>query len=90
MYIKRIYIIICGAYGHWGEFLVDIKMHLYCYQKDRTRSRSASVHSDLSYDAARAHRRGRGDKAKNGHLLPCHHEAYSTLRTISNHPKLCW
>ena len=69
MYIKRIYIIICGAYGHWGEFLVDIKMHLYCYQKDRTRSRSVSVHSDLSYDAACAHRRGRGDKAKSGHFF---------------------
>ena len=44
-------------------------MHLFCYQKDCTRSSSASVHSDLSYDAARAHRRGRGDKAKNGHFF---------------------
>ena len=40
-------------------------MHLSCYQKDRTRSRSVSVHSDLTYDASRAHRRGRGDKPKN-------------------------
>ena len=44
--------------------MVDIKMHLSCYQKDRTRSRSVSVHSDLTYDASRAHRRGRGDKPK--------------------------
>ena len=35
---------------HWGEILVDIKMHLFCYQKVGTRSRSVSVHSDLSYD----------------------------------------
>ena len=52
------------VYGHWGEFLVDIKMHHFCYQKERTRSRSVSVHSDLTYDASRAHRRGRGDKTK--------------------------
>ena len=52
------------AYGHWGEYLVDIKMHPFCYQKDHTRSRSVSVHSDLTYDASRAHRRGRGDKPK--------------------------
>ena len=44
---------------------IDIdKMHPFCYQKDRTRSRSVSVHSDLTYDASRAHRRGRGDKPK--------------------------
>ena len=48
-----------------GEILVDIKMHPFCYQKVATRSRSVSVHSDLSYDASRAHRRGRGDKTKN-------------------------
>ena len=36
-----------------------------CYQKDCTRSRSVTVHSDLSCDASRAHRRGRGDKTKN-------------------------
>ena len=53
------------AYGHWGEFLVDIKMHLFCYEKVATRSRSVSVYSDLSYDASRAHRRGRGDNSKN-------------------------
>ena len=37
----------------------------YGYQKVATRSRSVSVHLDLSYDASRAHRRGRGDKTKN-------------------------
>ena len=36
-----------------------------CYQKVATRSRSVSVRLDLSYDASRAHRRGRGDKTKN-------------------------
>ena len=49
---------------HWGEILVDIKMHPFCYQKVATRSRSVSVHLDFSYDASRAHRRGRGDKTK--------------------------
>ena len=39
-------------------------MHPFCYQKVATRSRSVSVHSDLSYDASRAHRRGRGDNSK--------------------------
>ena len=57
------------AYGHWGEYLVDIKMHLFCYQKDRKRSRSVSVHSYLTYDESRAHRRGRGDKTKNDIFL---------------------
>ena len=61
----KVYTFLHVAYGHWGEFLVDIKMHLFCYQKDRTRFRSVTVHSDLSYDASRAHRRGRGDKTKN-------------------------
>ena len=37
----------------------------FCYQKVATRSRSASVHSDFSYDALRAHKRGRGDNSKN-------------------------
>ena len=57
---------VCAFYYMWhrGELLVDIKMHLSCYQKDRTRSRSVSVHSDLTYDASRAHRRGRGDKPR--------------------------
>ena len=36
----------------------------FCYQKVATRSRSVSVHLDLSYDASRANRRGRGDKTK--------------------------
>ena len=62
--IKSIYILLYVAYGHWGECLVDIKMHLFCYQKDCTRSRSVSVHSYLTYDASRAHRRGCGDKPK--------------------------
>ena len=62
MYIQSIYILL---YGALGEILVDIKMHLFCYEKVATRSRSVSVHSDLSYDALCAHRRGRGDKHKN-------------------------
>ena len=37
----------------------------FCDQKVATRSRSVSVHLDFSYDASRAHRRGRGDKTKN-------------------------
>ena len=37
----------------------------FCYQKVATRSRSVAVHLDFSYDASRAHRRGRGDKTKN-------------------------
>ena len=63
MYIQSIYILLYAALG--GEILVDIKMHPFCYQKVATRSRSVSVHLDLSYDASRAHRRGRGDKTKN-------------------------
>ena len=62
MYIQSIYILL---YVALGEILVDIKMHPFCYQKVATRSRSVSVHLDLSYDASRAHRRGRGDKKKN-------------------------
>ena len=37
----------------------------FCYQKVATRSRSVSVHLDLSYDASLAYRRGHGDKTKN-------------------------
>ena len=37
----------------------------FCNQKVATRSRSVSAHSDLSYDALRSHRRGRGDNSKN-------------------------
>ena len=62
MYIQSIYILL---YVALGEILVYIKMHLCCYQKVATRSRSVSVQSDLSYDASRAHRRGRGDNSKN-------------------------
>ena len=65
----KVYTFLHVAYGHLGEVLVDIKMYLSCYQKDRTRSRSVSVHLDLSYDASRAHRRGRGDKPKNDSFL---------------------
>ena len=61
VHTKYMHIIICGT----GGILVDIKMHLFGYQKVGTRSRSVSVHSDLSYDASRAHRRGRGDNSKN-------------------------
>ena len=39
---------------------IEVMLCCICYQKDRTRSRSVTVHSDLSYDASRAHRRGRG------------------------------
>ena len=66
---KITYILLYVVYGHWGECLVDIKMHLFCYQKDCTRSRNGSVHSYLTYDASRAHRRGRGDKPKKRHFL---------------------
>ena len=62
VHTKYIHSIICGTEG---ENLVHIKMHLFCYQKVATRFRRVSVHSDLSYDASRAHRRGRGDKPKN-------------------------
>ena len=62
----------------------------FCYQKVATRSRSVSVHSDLTYDASRAHRRGRGDKTKIDIFWACHHEAYSALRTIRMLTKLCW
>ena len=53
-------------------------------------ARSVSVQSDFTYDASRAHRRGRGDKPKKMTFFACHHEAYSALRTISILPKLCW
>ena len=75
---------------HWGEILVHIKMHSFCYQKVATRSRSVSVHWDLSYDASRPHRRGRGDKTKIDIFWACHHEAYSALITIRMLTKLCW
>ena len=56
-----IYFIICRTGGDSGRH----QNASFCYQKVTTRSRSVSVHSDLSYDALRAHRRGRGDKHKN-------------------------
>ena len=63
MYIQSICILLYVALK--GGILVDIKMHLFGYQKVGTRSRSVSVHSDLSYDASHAHKRGRGDNSKN-------------------------
>ena len=62
VHTKYIHSIICGT---GGEILVHIKMNPFCYQKVATRFRSVSVHLDLSYDASRAHRRGRVDKTKN-------------------------
>ena len=62
MYIQSICMLL---YVALGGILVDIKMHLFGYQKVGTRSRSMSVHLDLSYDALRAHKRGRGDNSNN-------------------------
>ena len=42
------------------------------------------MHSYWIYDALCAHRRGRGDKHKNGHFLACHHKAHSTPRTVTS------
>ena len=50
--------------SHRGEVLVVGKMYQICYQEDRTGSRSVPVNLYLTYDASRAHRRGRGDNAK--------------------------
>ena len=62
VHTKVYYTLLYVAYGHWREFLIDIKMHLFCYQKDCTGSRSVSLHWYLSHDASGAHRRGHGDK----------------------------
>ena len=76
---------------HWDLSLVRRHQNAtFCHQKVATRSRSVSVQSDLSYDASRAHRRGRGDKTKIDIFWACHHEAYSALRTIRMLTKLCW
>ena len=61
MYIQSIYILLNVALG--GNFGRHQNAS-FCYQKVATRSRSVSVHSDFSYDALRAHRRGRGDNSK--------------------------
>ena len=53
------------TYIHIGKNFGRYQNATFCYQKVATRSRSVSVHLDLSYDASRAHRRGRGDKTKN-------------------------
>ena len=50
------------TYIHIGGNIGRHQNATFCYQKVATRSRSVSVHLDLSYDASRAHRRGRGDK----------------------------
>ena len=55
----KVYIMVIG--GNFGRH----QNACFCYQKVATRSRSVSVHLDLSYDASRVHRRGRGDKTKN-------------------------
>ena len=57
--IFKVYTLAIG--GNFGQH----QNATFCYQKVATRSRSVSVHSDLSYDALRAHRRGRGDNSKN-------------------------
>ena len=62
VHTKYIYFIICDTKG--GNFGRHQNAS-FSYQKVATRSRSASVHSDFSYDALRAHRRGRGDNSKN-------------------------
>ena len=54
-------IIICGIWT-LGRILFNYKKHLCCYQKDRTSSRSVSMHSYLSYDASPAHKIGCCDK----------------------------
>ena len=61
LHTKYIHSIICGTGGNFGRH----QNASFCHQKVATRSRSVSVHLDLSYDASRAHRRGRGDKTKN-------------------------
>ena len=51
MYIQSIYILLYVTLG--GNFGRHQNAS-FCYQKVATRSRSASVHSDFSYDALRA------------------------------------
>ena len=58
VYTLHTYIHIGGNFGRHQNAT-------FCYQKVAIKSRSVSVHLDLSYDASRAHRRGRGDKNKN-------------------------
>ena len=55
VYTLHTYIHIGGNFGRHQNAT-------FCYQKEGIRSRSVSVHLDLSYDASSAHRRGRGDK----------------------------
>ena len=63
----KVHTFYCICYMGPGDnfWSMHIKMHPFCYWKDHTRSRSVSVHLYLTYDASRAHRRGRGDEPKN-------------------------
>ena len=58
-YTYKVYTLAIG--GNFGRH----QNATFCYQKVAIRTRSVSVHLDLSYDAPRAHRRGHGDKTKN-------------------------
>ena len=58
-YTYKVYTLAIG--GNFGRH----QNATFCYQKVAIRTRSVSVHSDFSYDASRAHRRGRGDNSKN-------------------------
>ena len=58
-YTYKVYTLAIG--GNFGRH----QNETFCYQKVATRSRSVSVHLDLTYDAQRVHRRGCGDKTKN-------------------------
>ena len=65
--VIHLYMNLHTKYMHWhlGGNFGRHQNATFCYQKVATRSRSMSVHLDFSYDASRAHRRGRGDKTKN-------------------------
>ena len=65
----KVYALFYVEYGHQGEFLFDNKTHLFCYQKDRTSSRSVSMYLYLSYDALRAHREAVVTSDKIWHFL---------------------
>ena len=75
---------------HWGEILVDIKMHPFCYQKVATNPGvclcigiSAMMHHVHTGEAVVT-------RPKIDIFWACHHEAYSALRTIRMLTKLCW
>ena len=50
--------------SHRGEVLVGGKTYQICHQEDCTSSRSVPANPYLTYNASRAHRRGRCDNAK--------------------------